>query len=98
MTRVALRCDGDERSGAGHVARCLRLAAALERRGASCELVGRHRGRSGGARGRRRHRRRPPEEGAPAGRPSDADALVVDSYGLPSSEIEAARGSFLLPR
>ena len=35
---------------------------------------------------------RPPEPGAPAGRPADADALVVDSYELPSSEIEAARG------
>ena len=90
--RVALRCDGDDRLGAGHAARCMRLAAALEQRGASCELVGRFEGAAaelvaaGGIAARR------PEPGAPAGRPADADALVVDSYELPSSEIEAARG------
>ncbi len=35
---------------------------------------------------------RPAEEGTPAGRPPDADALVVDSYDVPSREIEAAAG------
>jgi spore coat polysaccharide biosynthesis predicted glycosyltransferase SpsG len=44
MERVALRCDVTPRSGAGHVARCLCLAAALQRRGANWELVGRREG------------------------------------------------------
>jgi UDP-2,4-diacetamido-2,4,6-trideoxy-beta-L-altropyranose hydrolase len=90
MQRVALRCDGDDRLGAGHVARCLRLAAALERRGARCELIGRHEGPAGELVAAAGVATRPPEDGAPAGRPPCADALVVDSYELPHSEIEAA--------
>jgi spore coat polysaccharide biosynthesis predicted glycosyltransferase SpsG/RimJ/RimL family protein N-acetyltransferase len=90
MTRVALRCDGDDRLGAGHVARCLRLARALERRGAHCELVGHHEGAAAELVAAGGIASRPPEPGAPAGRPPDAEALVVDSYELSHSEIEAA--------
>lgn len=90
MTKVALRCDGDDRSGTGHVARCLRLAVALERRGAHCELVGRHQGAAAELVAAGGIPTRPPEPRVPAGRPRDADALVVDSYELPGSEIEAA--------
>jgi spore coat polysaccharide biosynthesis predicted glycosyltransferase SpsG/RimJ/RimL family protein N-acetyltransferase len=92
MTRVAFRCDGDDRLGAGHVARCLRLAAALEQRGARCELIGCHEGAAAELVAAGGIASRPPEPGAPAGRPPDADALVVDSYDLPASEVEAARG------
>jgi spore coat polysaccharide biosynthesis predicted glycosyltransferase SpsG/RimJ/RimL family protein N-acetyltransferase len=90
MARVAFRCDGDDRLGAGHVARCLRLAAALERRGAECQLVGRHQGAAEELVTAAGIASRPPEKGTPAGCPPDADALVVDSYELAHAEIEEA--------
>ena len=92
MTRVALRCDGDDHLGAGHVARCLRLAAALQKRGAGCELVGHYRGAAAELVAAGGIATRTPEEGAAAGCPSDADALVVDSYGLSHEEIQRAAG------
>ena len=92
MTRVALRCDGDNRLGAGHVARCLRLAAALQKRGASCELVGHHRGAAAELVAAGGIPTRTPEDGTAAGCPPDADALVVDSYGLSDEEIQRAAG------
>ena len=96
MERVAFRCDGDDRLGAGHVARCLRLAHALERRGARCELVGHYGSAAAELAAAAGIATRPPEKGAPAGRPADADALVVDSYELSQADIEAAAGDLPL--
>ena len=90
MKRIAFRCDGDDRLGAGHVARCLRLAAAMERRGAHCELVGSYAGAAAELVQAAGVANRPAEAGSPAGRPPGADGLVVDSYELPHAEVEAA--------
>lgn len=42
--RVAVRCDGGTANGAGHVGRCIPVAAALRARGADARLVGRYDG------------------------------------------------------
>lgn len=78
--RVAFRCDGDRRIGAGHVARCAQLARAFEAAGADVVLVGRHEGvaaelAAGLA--------------AEPELPADVDAVVVDSYEIPAAELEA---------
>lgn len=39
-TRIAVRCDGGDRIGAGHVGRCIPVAQALYRRGADVAFVG----------------------------------------------------------
>ena len=80
--------------GAGHVARCLRLATALERRGTRCELVGSYRGAAAELVAAAGIATRPPEEEVPAGRPSDADALMVDSYSCRTPRSRRPRVSF----
>jgi len=88
--RIALRCDGDATIGVGHVARCLRLANVLRRRGAHCQLVGRVSGTAAAIVRAAGVAVVPPPSGRPCGLPVDADAALVDSYDIPTAEIETA--------
>lgn len=90
--RLAFHCDGNEQVGAGHVARCVPLAAAFEQRGWSVRFVGDYGGlaswlleRAGIAVG-------PPDPDSPCGiAVAECDAAVVDSYLLaPESICELA--------
>jgi spore coat polysaccharide biosynthesis predicted glycosyltransferase SpsG/RimJ/RimL family protein N-acetyltransferase len=88
---VALRCDGDEVTGAGHVTRCLTIAHALRRAGKEVVFVGGY----GGVAERLltlagiEHR---PASTAPAGLPGDITAAVVDVYATTDADLaEAAR-------
>jgi spore coat polysaccharide biosynthesis predicted glycosyltransferase SpsG len=86
--RIAFRCDGDERSGAGHIARCLPLAAALEELGWHASFLGRYSGLAGWLLSRAKARVEDAEEAAPCGIPAGRyRAAVVDSYRLAPSDI-----------
>jgi len=85
--RVAFRCDGDGRIGAGHVARSVQVAAAFERAGHTVELVGRYGGLAADLVSAAGLTVRPPGRG-PAGVDTDADAAIVDSYELDPAELE----------
>jgi UDP-2,4-diacetamido-2,4,6-trideoxy-beta-L-altropyranose hydrolase len=80
---VAFRCDGDDAVGAGHVARCLPLAAALAQRGWSPAFCGSYGGLADWLLER---------SGLPV-RPADAladgawVAALVDSYTFPVADI-----------
>lgn len=82
--RVALRCDGDDRVGAGHVARSLQIAAAFLRAGHEAELVGRYEGLAADLVAGAGVGTRP---AGTIGTGSDADAVVVDSYEVPAEEV-----------
>ncbi len=91
---VAVRCDGDERIGAGHVARCLPLAVALAQRGWSAVFVGRYSGLAAWLIDAAGVATQAPEAAAPCGvDPARWDAAIVDDYGLAPAEIcELAAG------
>jgi spore coat polysaccharide biosynthesis predicted glycosyltransferase SpsG len=79
VSTVSFRCDGDDaRIGAGHVARCLRIALALRARGAEVRFDGRYDGIAASL-----------LERAGVERGPGGDAIVVDSYEIPPAEIEA---------
>jgi spore coat polysaccharide biosynthesis predicted glycosyltransferase SpsG len=78
---VAFRCDGGERVGAGHVARCLPLGAAFARAGHRPVFCGSFDGFAAWLLERAGH------ASAPAGAVDDADAAVVDLYDIPSAEV-----------
>jgi UDP-2,4-diacetamido-2,4,6-trideoxy-beta-L-altropyranose hydrolase len=87
---IALRCDGDESVGAGHVARCLPLAHAFRARGWRAELVGRFAGLAGWLVGQSGVPVREPRcEDAVAGlHPADGwAAAVVDTYSMTEREL-----------
>lgn len=86
---VAFRCDGDARVGAGHVARCLQLALALRAGGASTVFIGTWSGVAADLLQASGLDRVDPGPG-PLGAPSEADAVIVDSYEIPAAEIERA--------
>jgi RimJ/RimL family protein N-acetyltransferase len=91
--RLAVRCDGDERTGAGHVARCLPVAAALVFHGWQPVLVGRYAGLARWLVEQARFETRPPVAGGCCGLDPDAwDAALVDLYGVPEAEICALAG------
>jgi spore coat polysaccharide biosynthesis predicted glycosyltransferase SpsG len=86
---LAIRCDGGPVEGAGHVARCIPLAAAFSSRGWEPGFVGRFSGlaewlleRAGCA------AHEPGDE--PCGLGDEWAAGIVDSYGIPVHEICAA--------
>lgn len=79
---IALRCDGGDALGAGHVGRCLPVARALTRAGHEPVMVGDHDGVALGMLERAGVARRRPESGEPCGIPADVDAALVDVYGL----------------
>jgi UDP-2,4-diacetamido-2,4,6-trideoxy-beta-L-altropyranose hydrolase len=86
--RVAVRCDGDEVVGAGHVARCLPLARALAEIGWAPEFVGRYGGLAAWLLDAAGMPSRKPDESAPAGvAASRWDAAIVDSYGFSQPEL-----------
>ena len=66
---LAIRCDGDERVGAGHVARCLPLARAFAERGWDVRFAGTFGGFPARMLG-----------DFPRGGLQEADAVIVDSY------------------
>lgn len=80
MTRVAIRCDGGRVNGAGHVARCLPIAAALSARSISVEFVGDYDGFPEWLLDQRGLRHSAPTS-APCGLdPAAWDAAIVDLY------------------
>lgn len=87
---IALRCDGDDATGAGHVARCLQLAHAFRRAGRAVTFVGTYGGVAERLLDDAGIERRPPSSG-PAGLPAEIDAAVVDVYA--TSDDELARAS-----
>lgn len=92
---IYLRCDGDARRGAGHVARCLPISRALRAGGHEPVFVGRY--EAFAAELLEGVACRKPEPGRPAGLPGGDDPAVVDLYGLPADELEAeAAGRTLL--
>lgn len=87
-TSIAFRCDGDERSGAGHVGRCLPLAVALARLGCAVSFVGVYEGLAGWLLARAGVDVRAPDPGSPCGvAPERWGAAVVDSYRIAPAEI-----------
>jgi UDP-2,4-diacetamido-2,4,6-trideoxy-beta-L-altropyranose hydrolase len=86
--RVAFRCDGDERSGAGHVGRCVPLAQALAARGWPPLFVGSYSGVAAWLLDRAGLDAVPADPSAPCGvAPARFAAAVVDSYAIPDEEI-----------
>ncbi|WP_051470947.1 bifunctional UDP-2,4-diacetamido-2,4,6-trideoxy-beta-L-altropyranose hydrolase/GNAT family N-acetyltransferase [Patulibacter minatonensis] len=79
---IALRCDGGDVLGAGHVGRCLPVARALVRAGHEAVVVGDHDGVALAMLERAGIARRPPAPGEPCGIPSDVGAALVDVYGI----------------
>jgi UDP-2,4-diacetamido-2,4,6-trideoxy-beta-L-altropyranose hydrolase len=90
--RVAFRCDGNDRIGAGHVARCLPLAMALARLGWTASFVGAYGGLAAWLLARAEADARAAEPNAPCGIPIEHyDATIVDSYAIaPASICELA--------
>ena len=86
---VALRCDGDERIGAGHVGRCLPIALALRRTGHDVLFAGRY---GGLAQRLLAAAELPtvPASRAAAGIPDEAGAALVDHYETADADIAAA--------
>jgi spore coat polysaccharide biosynthesis predicted glycosyltransferase SpsG len=94
--RLAMRCDGGARIGAGHVARCLPLAEAFAQRGWSVVFVGRFDGLAAWLLERASKETAPPEDVRACGLdPAQWAAAIVDSYVLDTAQLcELAR---LLP-
>jgi RimJ/RimL family protein N-acetyltransferase len=85
---LAVRCDGDERTGAGHVARCLPVAAALVFHGWQPVLVGRYAGLAQWLVEQAGFETRTPlADGCCGLDPRAWDAALVDLYGVPEAEI-----------
>jgi spore coat polysaccharide biosynthesis predicted glycosyltransferase SpsG len=85
---IAFRCDGDEQTGAGHVARCVSLAAAFARLDWEVCLVGAYNGLAAWLVARTGMHVLAPSPEAPCGIAVDAcDVAVVDSYLIDPAEI-----------
>ena len=86
--RIAFRADGDERIGAGHVARCLPLAHAFSLLGHQTMFVGSHEGLAARLLAEAGLQSVRPDPHAPAGVSlAHSDAAVVDSYEISTKEI-----------
>lgn len=86
---VVLRCDGDATIGAGHVGRCLPIAAAVRRAGDEAVFSGAYGGLAAGLIEAAGFATITPPD-APAGIPGGARAAVVDSYAIAADEIARA--------
>lgn len=91
--RIAIRCDGNERIGVGHVARCIPLATALARLGWIVSFVGAYEGLADWLLTRAQIASCAVDPGALCGIPTARfDAAILDSYELATSSIcELAR-------
>ena len=91
--QIAFRCDGDELTGAGHVGRCLPLAAAFARLAWEVCFVGTYGGLASWLLVRAGMPVRPTEPDAPCGIAAHVcDAAVIDSYRIAPGDIcELAR-------
>jgi spore coat polysaccharide biosynthesis predicted glycosyltransferase SpsG/RimJ/RimL family protein N-acetyltransferase len=78
---IALRCDGDDRVGAGHVARCVQLARAFQAAGTEVLMCGSYSGVSA--------QLVADLPTAPPPLPERVGAVVVDSYEIPAEDVEA---------
>lgn len=92
MSVVVFRCDGGDRVGAGHVARCLQLARAFAGAGHEVAFHGRYDGLAQRMLAAAGLPAEPPAR-APAGIPPGAAAAVVDSYELDVAELGRAASS-----
>jgi spore coat polysaccharide biosynthesis predicted glycosyltransferase SpsG len=86
---LAIRCDGDAAIGAGHVARCIPLAAAFAQQGWSPVFVGAYAGLAAWLLDRSGLPRAATETGA-CGLGDRWAAAVVDIYAAPEDELCAA--------
>lgn len=78
---IVFRCDGDERIGAGHVARCVPLAAAFGRLGWTVSFAGVYAGLASWLLERAAMNVRAPDPETPCGVTAKRfDAAVIDSY------------------
>ncbi|MDO9408804.1 bifunctional UDP-2,4-diacetamido-2,4,6-trideoxy-beta-L-altropyranose hydrolase/GNAT family N-acetyltransferase [Patulibacter sp.] len=87
---IALRCDGGDVLGAGHVGRCLPVAHALARAGHEPVMVGDHDGVALRLLEHAGVARRPPARDEPCGIPADVEAALVDVYGQGDGQRRAA--------
>lgn len=78
--RIAVRCDGGERIGAGHVGRCVPVAQALRARGAEVTFVGSYDGVARSLIERSGAPVEPPQRGPCGLTPEDWSAALVDLY------------------
>jgi spore coat polysaccharide biosynthesis predicted glycosyltransferase SpsG len=86
--RIAFRCDGGGRIGAGHVARCAPVAGAFRSAGYDVTFVGQFDGLARWLLERSSFPTAEPVAGAPAGLELSAwDGAVVDSYEIAEEEI-----------
>lgn len=86
---VVLRCDGDATIGAGHVGRCLPIAAAIRRAGGEALFAG-HFGAIAADLLAAAGYETLPAADAPAGIPANARAAVIDSYSISAGAIALA--------
>jgi spore coat polysaccharide biosynthesis predicted glycosyltransferase SpsG len=95
---IVFRCDGNEQIGAGHVARCLPLAAALAQLGWKVSFTGLYEGLARWLLARAEMEVRAPEPQAPCGiSAGECHAAVIDSYLIaPSAICELARERFVV--
>ena len=84
-----LRCDGNLSIGAGHVGRCLPIAAAARRAGYEALFVGAYDGVASDLLSAAGFETRRPDHGR-TGLPGNPVAAVIDVYGIPADEIDAA--------
>lgn len=86
--RIAVRADGDDRVGAGHVARCLPLARAFADLGHRPTLLGTHTGLAGELIARSGLTSRPSSADSPTGvLAASWDFAILDSYELQPTDI-----------
>ena len=83
---IAFRCDGDHTVGAGHVARCLQIAAAFRTAGHEALFVGQFGGLAAALLEDAGMETAPPAPGTPLGLPPGTDLAVLDSYELEPAE------------
>ncbi len=87
-SRIAFRCDGNERIGAGHVARCLPLAAAFAQLGWTVRFVGDYGGLASWLLARSGMTVEQPDLEGPCGLAVErCDAAVLDSYTIAPTAI-----------
>jgi RimJ/RimL family protein N-acetyltransferase len=96
MSAVVFRCDGDDRIGAGHVSRSLRIAQAFAGAGAEVLFAGRYEGVAASLLEEAGLPAVAPAADRPCGVPGGARAAIVDSYELPAAELEALAGELAL--
>jgi spore coat polysaccharide biosynthesis predicted glycosyltransferase SpsG len=86
--RIAFRCDGNERIGAGHVARCIPLALAFAGLGWKVSFVGAYEGLAGWLLARAKIDACPTDPDSSCGvLAARYDAAIVDSYAIAPESI-----------